>query len=83
VQRLLVVVQADERVAADQPVLEQAEIDRVGDRGEEHQGEHGHEGADELPARPGSAALGHNQRVSHASSSFPPLEARDDSRMFT
>jgi hypothetical protein len=52
VQCLLVVVQPDERVPADQPILVQAQIDRVRDRREEHQGEDQHEGPDELPALP-------------------------------
>ena len=38
-QRLRVVVEADERGAADQLVAEQAQVDRVADRGEEDQRE--------------------------------------------
>jgi len=47
-----VVVEPDERGAADQLLLEEAEVQRIGERCEEHQGEHDHERADEGPSLP-------------------------------
>src|SRR5699024_2583580 len=57
-----VVLPPDEHLATHQPVAEQADEQRVHDRGDEDQGEHGHERPDERPRTPGPPGPALNRR---------------------